>query len=84
MTEENKEYIYTLTEFEEQKMRDAKLQDELNLFKHLRDLGFSTINSIYLFNDLTNKITLKQAFKNLLERYDASIESTDPHELSEG
>lgn len=84
MTEESKEYIYTFTEVEEEKIRNAKLQDDLNLFKTLRDLGFSTINSIYLFNDLTKKITLKQSFQNLLEKYDASIESPYSHELPEG
>lgn len=84
MTDESKEFIYTFTELEQEKINNARLSDDLQLLKHLVDIGFSTTNAIFLFLDLKKNRTLSQSLKNLLDRYDITIESPASDDMPQG
>lgn len=58
--------------------------DDINLFIKIREMGFSTTNSIFIFNKLAEGKKLKTTLNELLEFYDIAIESPHPDELPEG
>jgi hypothetical protein len=82
--DEKLEHIYLLSELDELKIKLTKLHDDINLFTKIREMGFSTTNSIILFNGLIEGKTLKTCLNELLEYYDITIESPTSDELPEG